>query len=85
MLFSGKFISFPEKYDISGKFFGISRNFFSYLGKNVIYPEKNFRCFFIRKVPLKAWPPQLLEASYAPDLNRPKFKYLMFSVKLSPV
>jgi hypothetical protein len=22
--------------------------------------------FFTRKVPLKAWPPQLLEASYAP-------------------
>jgi hypothetical protein len=42
MLFSGKFFSFPEKYDISGKFFGISGNIFPYLGKNVVYPEKYF-------------------------------------------
>ena len=33
-----------------------------------LFREKNLRCpFFIRKVPLKAWPSQLLEASYAPD------------------
>jgi hypothetical protein len=35
MLFSGKYFSFPEKYDISEKLF-------SYLGKNMIYPEKCF-------------------------------------------
>jgi hypothetical protein len=67
MLFSGKCFSFPEKYDISGKCLGISRTFFSYLGKNVIYTKTFLDAFFIRKVPLKAFPPpQLLEASYAP-------------------
>ena len=62
---------------------------FSYLRKNVVYPEnfsgmsgkffgddfppvakisgkKFLDALFIRKVPLKACPPQLLEASYAP-------------------
>jgi hypothetical protein len=59
MLFSGKFCSFPEKYDISGKYFGISGKIFPYLGKNVIYPEKIFRCpFLFGKCPLKAWPPK---------------------------
>jgi hypothetical protein len=57
MLFSGKFYSFPEKYDIPEKIFGISGNFFPYLGKNVVYPES---------APQTMPPPQLLEASYAP-------------------
>jgi hypothetical protein len=35
MLFAENFFSFREKYHISGKFF-------SYLGKNVIYPENFF-------------------------------------------
>jgi hypothetical protein len=72
MLFAENFFSFREKYHISGNFFGISGNI---LGKNVTYPENVFGMsgnFFLRlpppprKVPLKAWPPQLLEGSYAP-------------------
>jgi hypothetical protein len=61
-----------EKYDICGKFLGISGKFFSYLRKNVIYPENFFwyvpkKC--LRPPPESApqsLPPQLLEASYAP-------------------
>jgi hypothetical protein len=33
---------FREKYPKSGKIFGISGKFFSYLGKNVIDPENVF-------------------------------------------
>jgi hypothetical protein len=61
MLFPENFFHFREKYHISGNFFGISVKFFSYLRKNVVYPENVFCIFldalFIRKVPLKAWPP----------------------------
>jgi hypothetical protein len=42
MLFPEKCFNFGEKYNISGKFFGISDNFFSYLGKNMLYPENFF-------------------------------------------
>ena len=42
MSFSDNFFNFREKYIISGKFLGISGKFFSYLGKNVIYPENFF-------------------------------------------
>jgi hypothetical protein len=76
MSFPKFFFHFRKNYHISGKFFGIPGNFFSYLGKNRTYPENVFVCreknfympFSIRKVPLKACPPQLLEASYAPGL-----------------
>jgi hypothetical protein len=33
MLFPEKCFNFGEKYHISGKFLGVSGNFFSYLGK----------------------------------------------------
>jgi hypothetical protein len=39
MLFPEKFFHFREKYDISGKFLGINGKMFSYLRKNVVYPE----------------------------------------------
>ena len=42
MLFPENFFHFREKYHISEKFFGISGNIFSYLGKNVIYSENYF-------------------------------------------
>jgi hypothetical protein len=42
MLFPEKCFDFGEKYNICGKFLGISGKFFSYLGKNVICPEKFF-------------------------------------------
>jgi hypothetical protein len=42
MLFAEKFFHFREKYQLSEKIFGISGNCFSYLGKNVIYPENVF-------------------------------------------
>ena len=42
MLFPKKNVLFLEKYNISWKFFGISGKFFSYLAKNVIYPENFF-------------------------------------------
>ena len=70
------YMLFPENFFISGKNIIYPENFL------VLYPEKFFETstlpsptfpgknfympFFIRKVPLKAWPPQLLEASYAP-------------------
>ena len=57
MLFPGKCFNFGEKYNISGKFLGISGNFFSYLGKNVVCPENFFKCPFFGKVPFRAWPP----------------------------
>jgi hypothetical protein len=58
MLFKENFFLFREKYHISGKCFGISLNNIKFLD-----------ALFFRKVPLKAWPPQLLEASYAPGLT----------------
>jgi hypothetical protein len=47
------------------------------------FPGKKFYMpFFIRKVPLKAWPPELLEASYAPDsMNIPMQKIVKDSYK----
>ena len=42
MLFSEKCLNFGEKYDICGKLFGISENFFSYLGKTMVCPENFF-------------------------------------------
>ena len=42
MLFPENFFHFREKCHISGKFFGITWKFFSYLGKNVVYPENFF-------------------------------------------
>jgi hypothetical protein len=42
MLFAENCFHFRGKYNISGKFFVISGKMLSYLGKNVIYPEKIF-------------------------------------------
>jgi hypothetical protein len=65
-------VVYPENVlGMSGKF----------LWDNLLPPVANFSgkkfldAFFIRKVPLKAWPPQLLEASYAHDWNT-KIMYL---------
>jgi hypothetical protein len=58
-------VLYPEK------FFGMSGKFFwdDLPSPSPTFPgEKFLGAFFIQKVPLKAWPPpQLLEASYAPD------------------
>ena len=40
--FLEKCFNFGEKYHIWGKFLGVSRKFFSYLGKIGVYPEKIF-------------------------------------------
>jgi hypothetical protein len=77
MLFPENFFLFREKYDLSGKFFGISGKFFGVDPPPPPPPPPpvdNFSvkqfldALFFRKVPLKACPPQLLEASYAPVL-----------------
>ena len=81
MLFPEKCFNFGEKYQISGKFLGVSGKFFSYLGKIGVCPEKFFDSqngtltenFLVtggevaEKIfkCLRAWPPQLFEASYA--------------------
>jgi hypothetical protein len=82
MLFPENFFNLRGKYHTSGRFFCISGKCFSYLGKNVIYPEIFFGMFekiFWEELPPR-WcpffsksapqslppPPQLLGASYAP-------------------
>jgi hypothetical protein len=42
MLFPEKCFNFGEKYHISGKFLGVSRKFFSYLGKIGVCRKKIF-------------------------------------------
>ena len=42
MLFPEKCFNFWQKYNISGKFLGVSGKFFSYLGKIGVCPEKFF-------------------------------------------
>jgi hypothetical protein len=76
---SGKFFGISGKiFSYSGKNGIYPKNFFGMSGKYVgddLPPVvnisgKNFLdALFFRKVPLKAWSPQLLEASYAPARN----------------
>ena len=71
MLFPENFFNFRGKYNISGKFFGMSEKFFEMTSppprsRRQHFREKNFRCPFYSKSAPQSLPPPLLDASYAP-------------------
>jgi hypothetical protein len=69
MYFRKFFFVFRKNYGMSGKFFWppkwyTDRNIFGWGGGSPT--KKCLSALFFRKVPLRAWPPQLFEASYDP-------------------